>query len=208
MIRLLRMYFPRNWEFGSALSKPRNFGGGTPLKTLKTDISLPTHQIILRPYHCSNSERVGSHKVKFWTPNLHVLHFTLFEILYNSPMMVNCDWNLCLRHYLKICYCMRVPQLVNTLLTLSWNPKCEHMSIWTYWQRPNTAALYRARWIQSTATPNFFNIYINPTLPFTPIPPTKQKKLPYVFHSVTQTTFLHCYDTHMEICNVRVLRRW
>jgi hypothetical protein len=25
---LLRMYFPRNWEFGSALSKPRNFGGG------------------------------------------------------------------------------------------------------------------------------------------------------------------------------------
>jgi hypothetical protein len=24
---LLRMYFPRNWEFGSALSKLRNFGG-------------------------------------------------------------------------------------------------------------------------------------------------------------------------------------
>jgi hypothetical protein len=22
------MYFPRSWEFGSALSKPRNFGGG------------------------------------------------------------------------------------------------------------------------------------------------------------------------------------
>jgi hypothetical protein len=28
MIRLLRMYFPRNWEFGSALSKLRNLGGG------------------------------------------------------------------------------------------------------------------------------------------------------------------------------------
>jgi hypothetical protein len=28
LIRLLRMYFPRNWEFGSALSKLRNFGGG------------------------------------------------------------------------------------------------------------------------------------------------------------------------------------
>jgi hypothetical protein len=28
LIRLLRMYFPRNWEFGSALSKRRNFEGG------------------------------------------------------------------------------------------------------------------------------------------------------------------------------------
>jgi hypothetical protein len=27
-IRLLWMYFPRNWEFGSALSKLQNFGGG------------------------------------------------------------------------------------------------------------------------------------------------------------------------------------
>jgi len=27
LVRLLRMYFPRKWEFGSALSKPRNFGG-------------------------------------------------------------------------------------------------------------------------------------------------------------------------------------
>jgi hypothetical protein len=25
---LLQMYFPRNWDFGSALSKLRNFGGG------------------------------------------------------------------------------------------------------------------------------------------------------------------------------------
>jgi hypothetical protein len=28
LIRLLRMYIPRNWEFGSALAKPRNFVGG------------------------------------------------------------------------------------------------------------------------------------------------------------------------------------
>ena len=27
LIRLLRMYFTRNWEFASALSKLRNFGG-------------------------------------------------------------------------------------------------------------------------------------------------------------------------------------
>jgi hypothetical protein len=28
LIGLLRMYFPQNWEFGSALSKLRNFGCG------------------------------------------------------------------------------------------------------------------------------------------------------------------------------------
>jgi hypothetical protein len=28
LIRLLLMYFPQNWEFGSALSKLQNFGGG------------------------------------------------------------------------------------------------------------------------------------------------------------------------------------
>jgi hypothetical protein len=31
LIRLLRMYFPRNWEFGSALSKRRIFGWGLKL---------------------------------------------------------------------------------------------------------------------------------------------------------------------------------
>jgi hypothetical protein len=29
LISLLQMYFPRNWEFGSALSKLRNLGGGS-----------------------------------------------------------------------------------------------------------------------------------------------------------------------------------
>jgi hypothetical protein len=28
LIRLLRMYIPWNWEFGSALAKLKNFGGG------------------------------------------------------------------------------------------------------------------------------------------------------------------------------------
>ena len=40
-VRLLRMYFPRNWEFRSALSKLRNFGGGlntpTPPPRYATD---------------------------------------------------------------------------------------------------------------------------------------------------------------------------
>jgi hypothetical protein len=30
LVRLLRMYCPWNWEFGSALSKFRNFGGFEP----------------------------------------------------------------------------------------------------------------------------------------------------------------------------------
>ena len=30
LVRLLRMHFPRIWEFGSALLKLRNFGGLTP----------------------------------------------------------------------------------------------------------------------------------------------------------------------------------
>jgi hypothetical protein len=35
LIRLIRMYFPRSWEFDSALSKLRNFGeGGGGLKSL------------------------------------------------------------------------------------------------------------------------------------------------------------------------------
>jgi hypothetical protein len=28
LFRFLRIYFPRTWEFGSALTKLRNFGGG------------------------------------------------------------------------------------------------------------------------------------------------------------------------------------
>jgi hypothetical protein len=36
LIRLLRKYFPRNWEFGSDLSKLRNFGMGVGLTSLNT----------------------------------------------------------------------------------------------------------------------------------------------------------------------------
>jgi hypothetical protein len=46
LIRLLRMYFPRNREFGSALSKLRNFGGfetpnPPPYATAESDLSRP-----------------------------------------------------------------------------------------------------------------------------------------------------------------------
>ena len=44
LVWLLRMYFPRNWEFGSALSKLRNFGGG-----LKTPTPLPPPSV----RHCT-----------------------------------------------------------------------------------------------------------------------------------------------------------
>jgi hypothetical protein len=45
LIRLLRMYIPRNWEFGSAVSKLRNFGKGEfePPNPLGTPL-LPSHE--------------------------------------------------------------------------------------------------------------------------------------------------------------------
>jgi hypothetical protein len=48
LIRLFQMYFPQNWEFGSALSKLRNFGGrgfatppppGTPLQNMILELT-------------------------------------------------------------------------------------------------------------------------------------------------------------------------
>jgi hypothetical protein len=53
LIRLLRMYFPRNWEFGLALSKLRNLGGGgveppnTPLGTPLSYILLISHEVLM-----------------------------------------------------------------------------------------------------------------------------------------------------------------
>jgi hypothetical protein len=52
---LLWMYFPRNWEFGSALSKLRKFGGGevfehtTPLP-LGTPMSLSSSLFVNSDY--------------------------------------------------------------------------------------------------------------------------------------------------------------
>jgi hypothetical protein len=40
LIRLLRMYFPRNWEFDSALSKLWNFG--TPLTEMIHELKIFT----------------------------------------------------------------------------------------------------------------------------------------------------------------------
>jgi hypothetical protein len=41
LIRLLRMYIPRNWKFGQAFSKLRNFGGG--LNPPNTPLGTPVH---------------------------------------------------------------------------------------------------------------------------------------------------------------------
>jgi hypothetical protein len=46
-VRLLWMYFPRNWEFGSALSKLQNFGGvWTPPPPLDTPLESLTVHIV------------------------------------------------------------------------------------------------------------------------------------------------------------------
>jgi hypothetical protein len=41
LITLLRMYIPRNWEFGSALANLRNFGGGGGLNPQTTPFGTP-----------------------------------------------------------------------------------------------------------------------------------------------------------------------
>ena len=61
LVRLLRMYFPWNWEFGSALSKLRNFGGG--LNTPNPPLGMP-----LLLTHLSNqnsNEQQGLQRVIF-----------------------------------------------------------------------------------------------------------------------------------------------
>jgi hypothetical protein len=56
LISLLRMHFPRNWEFGSAFSKLRNFGWGlnpqpplgTPFFVFFREMKSPTTKIKYR----------------------------------------------------------------------------------------------------------------------------------------------------------------
>jgi hypothetical protein len=56
LIMLLWMYFQRNWEFGSALSKLQNFGGGggvepprcAPATTVFVNKSRPSSFILIR----------------------------------------------------------------------------------------------------------------------------------------------------------------
>jgi hypothetical protein len=45
---LLRMYFPRNWEFGSALPKLRNFGGGLNTPNPPSPLGTPLSRIFFR----------------------------------------------------------------------------------------------------------------------------------------------------------------
>jgi hypothetical protein len=44
LIRLLRMYFPRNWEFGSALSKLCNFGAVRGVEPQPPRYATATHK--------------------------------------------------------------------------------------------------------------------------------------------------------------------
>jgi hypothetical protein len=44
LIRLLHMYIPRNWEFGSALAKLHNFGRGGGLNPLKPPFGKPLYR--------------------------------------------------------------------------------------------------------------------------------------------------------------------
>jgi hypothetical protein len=65
LIRLLWMYIPRNWEFGSALSKLWNFGGfepPTPLGTPLLALSYPT----VFPSAWNSSVPAGEIFIKFY----------------------------------------------------------------------------------------------------------------------------------------------
>ena len=59
LVRLLRMYFPRNWEFGSALSKLRNFRGGGFERPKPPLGSMPLAQI--HPKYLGLQDTVPNH---------------------------------------------------------------------------------------------------------------------------------------------------
>jgi hypothetical protein len=167
--------------------------------------------MILQSYHCNNSERVGSHKVKSWMPNLHVLHFTLCGILYDNPMMVKCNMQLLLWTNILAFEALFKYLLLNVsplagqhTSHISWNPKV-HINGPT--PQPYTESdesspqLHRTSLISMSILPSNLHLYHRRNK-------TKKNTLSCVFHSATKTIFLHCYGTYMEICNVRVPRRW
>jgi hypothetical protein len=67
LVRLLRMYFPRNWEFGWALSKLRHLGGGvepppnphlgTPLKCCAPFDVFGTEMNLVVNFRCQQNQR-------------------------------------------------------------------------------------------------------------------------------------------------------
>jgi hypothetical protein len=81
LIRLLRIYFPQNWEFGSALSKLRIFflGGG---RLLKTPTPLGTSLVPYRDLVWYNSKHI----------TLNIIKITLFGSLH------------CIKDYLDVMY--------------------------------------------------------------------------------------------------------
>ena len=54
LVRLLRMYFTRNWEFGSALSKHRNFGGRGVFEHPKPPLGTPQITVKYPPKFSNN----------------------------------------------------------------------------------------------------------------------------------------------------------
>ena len=82
LVRLLRMYFPQNWEFGSALSKLRNFGGG-----LNTPIPPPSVR------RCFTVNRLNASYI-------HVI--LLYYIVFSSPCTASCQkqWLWLLAHFI------------------------------------------------------------------------------------------------------------
>ena len=168
--------------------------------------------MILQSYHCNNCERVGSHKVKFCTPNLHVSHFNLCDILYDSPMMVNCNCNLQLLIWINIPVFEALfkdlllnvsPSAGQHTSPISWKPKARinNDSKPQPYTEPDesTPQLQPISLISTSMLPSHLQLY-----------PQRNKKrtLSCGLHSVTKTIFLHGYGAYMEIRNVRVLRKW
>jgi hypothetical protein len=151
LVRLLRMYFPRNWEFGSALSKLRNFGGvrtpqpppplGTPLLIPITSTVTNASNIVsfLLVNHEYQTLKVPEHDFPAILFQLHLRHLispfsstfhsrnsTVIviykEIKNNLDSTPSCPTRLNLNELLGI---------EGMLLKLS---KLPHMfSIWWYW---------------------------------------------------------------------------
>jgi hypothetical protein len=80
LIRLLRMYFPRNREFGTALSKLRNFGGGggwttqTPKSTPLVAETVSDERNKDNTWENVSAERKDRRRRIYWPWPCHMIH--------------------------------------------------------------------------------------------------------------------------------------
>jgi hypothetical protein len=66
------MYIPRNWEFGPAFSKLRNFGGGFEPPKHPPPLGTPVFRIIDRPTcPCNKADQTVDHLI-YQCPLLHI----------------------------------------------------------------------------------------------------------------------------------------